>query len=715
MNEPQKPNISTEIKTRIFSEVVEMLKWFASQQIRNVASISGNIITASPISDLNPLLVAAGATVQAMSKDRGCRTLTMDKDFFCGYRQTALAPDEILVSVDIPFSKSNEYFSGFKQCNRKEDDISMVNAGMLVRLSEDWEVNKLVLAYGGMGPALVLARSTMETAVGQKWDDNLFTKLCDSLASDLVLAPGSPGGAVEYRRALALSFLFKFFLQVKQRINPAMPSSDLSALQPMESSDPKTMQVVGAQDSRSKVTDCVGQIIPHKAALQQSTGQAIYVDDMVPTQDEVHMALVTSTKAFAKILTIDYAAALAVPGVVDYISAKDVPGQNSLQSQLDSVFSEDEVTCQGYIIGAVVADSADVARRAAKMIKIEYEDKSPIVITIEDAIKHSSFYPGERRISTGNLEAGFAASTFTLTGEIRMNGQNHFYLETMSTRALPGEAGEMEVFCSTQHPKCVQEKIAIVLGLPSNKIVVRTKRMGGGFGGKETQSALSAVPCAVAAHKLQRPVRCVLDRDEDMVTTGNRHPFLAKYKVGFSPDGKLHALDLELYSNAGNSLDRSFAVIERGILQVDSCYKVENLRIVAKCCKTNIMSNTAFRGFGGLQGTFIAEAIQEDVAEYLGIEPLKGFMVFAIFKMDVIPELSASHMEDDKKRGKNYTAYEKGLLLEILKRYPIIEDKGNDNNINNKKQEAWDRVTTEYNSHENVAKREKANLEEFKN
>ncbi|RUS88161.1 hypothetical protein EGW08_004058, partial [Elysia chlorotica] len=520
-----------EFKTRIFCEFVEMLKWFASNQIRNVASVSGNIMTASPISDLNPLFVAAGATVEAMSKDRGMRTVAMDKDFFCGYRRTALAPDEVLVSVTIPCTKTNEFFQGFKQCNRKEDDISMVNAGMMVRLSDSHVVNDIVLAYGGMGPTVVLAQQAMEGVIGLKWDESLMSKMCDLLPADLTLTPGSPGGAEEYRRALALSFFFKFFLRIKQTCDLETTQSDLSALEPMDSSELKSIQVIGARDSRSKVKDCVGQAVPHKAALQQSTGQAIYVDDMTPIRGELHMALVTSTRSYAKILSIDPSAALHLPGVLDFVSARDVPGINSIGYKMDSVFAVDEVTCQGQIIGAVVADTIDLAHRAARLVNVQYEDKTPLVITIEDAIQHSSFYPDVRTISVGDLEQGFSGSAHTLSGECRMNAQNHFYLETMATRALPGEAGEMEVFCSTQHAAAVQEDIAKVLGISSHKIAVRTKRMGGGFGGKETQSSLSAVPTAVAAHKLHKPVRCVLDRDEDMVTTGNRHPFLAKYKV----------------------------------------------------------------------------------------------------------------------------------------------------------------------------------------
>ncbi|BFZ07584.1 hypothetical protein BsWGS_10623 [Bradybaena similaris] len=608
-----------EHKTRVMSSIVEMLQWFAGHQIRNVASLSGNILTASPISDMNPLLLAAGATVCVQSQERGRRSVKIDGHFFCGYRQTALASDEVLLSVLIPFTRENEHFAGYKQANRKDDDISLVTSGMKVALSKVNTINKATLAFGGMGVTTMLAHRTMQSIIGHEWTDSLVSKVSDLLASDLPLSPGAPGGFVEYRQALALSFFFKFFVTVQQRVLKNQAVKDLSAIQSMEKPACKSMQVVGGVDARLKTHDVVGKPIVHSSALQQSTGEAIYLDDMPPVEGELHMALVTSTRPHSNILRVDPSRALSAPGVVDFVTAADIPGVNNLGIHMDTVFATKEVTCQGQVIGAIVAETQALARNAARLVDVQYQDKQPVIITIEDAIKHESYFTPFRRIQTGNLEAGFAASQHVLEGEVRIGGQNHFYMETMATRVLPGENGELEVFASTQNPSAFQLDLAKVLGVPSSKIVVRVKRLGGGFGGKESQIVLSGIPAAVAARKLGRAVRCVLDRDVDMVTTGNRHPFLGKYKVGFTPEGKILALDLELYSNAGNSLDLSYAVIEKAIMDSDASICIPNMRIVGRACRTNILSNTAFRGFGAPQGMFISQAILDEVASFLSL------------------------------------------------------------------------------------------------
>ncbi|KAH9487576.1 hypothetical protein Btru_072338 [Bulinus truncatus] len=610
-------------KTGIFSAFFEMLKWFGSHQIRNVASLAGNLITASPISDLNPLLLASEASVKLQSHGRGPRILTINREFFTEYRQTSLARGEVVVWVTIPFTKKGQFFSGFKQGIRKEDDISIVNAGMMVELNDDKVINKITLAFGGMGQTVVLASETMETLLGNQWDDSLYPRACEYLARDLPLDPGTPGGSEEYRRTLALSFFKKFYTSVNNELHMDQIPSEISAIQPLESPITKATQVIGAVDSRDQSLYPVGRPEAHLSALQHSTGEAQYIDDMPPLDGELYLSLVTSTKPFAKILSIDPSAALASVGVVDFIGAADVPNKNNLGIVMYKVFEDTEVTCQGQVIGAVVATTHEYARNAARLVQIDYEPKTPIIITTKEAIRNNSYFPAHKEIIIGDAEAGFKSSDHILEGEVRINGQNHFYLETMATRAIPGENGELEIFASSQCPADVQHSVATVLGLDINKVMVRTKRIGGGFGGKETQVLLSAAPTAVAASKLGKPVRCILERDEDMVTTGNRHPFLAKYKVGFTSEGKILSLDIEIYCNAGNSMDLSLAVLDKAMLLIDASYKFPNMRIVGKACKTNIMSNTAFRSFGGIQGQWIVECIIDDVVAFRSLDPVQ--------------------------------------------------------------------------------------------
>ncbi|XP_071078978.1 xanthine dehydrogenase/oxidase-like [Haliotis cracherodii] len=615
-----------EWKTRVYAAIVEMLQWFGGHQIRNAAAVGGNITTASPISDLNPLFLAAGVVLEVASRDGGWRKITMDSRFFKGYRKTEIKPDEVLVSLTIPHTKKEEFFAGFKQANRKDDDISIVNSGMRVLLDADSDVIKEIsLAFGGMAPITVMATKTMQQLVGKSWDENLVGAAIPYLSSDLPLPAGSPGGNVEYRSTLTVSFFFKFYLAVKtqlgkQSTGAPVPQSYLSAVSEFERLPRQSCQLYDNVASGQPSTDAVGRPLVHRAAYQQATGEAVYVDDMPPLADELVLALVTSTRAHAKIVSIDASDALTLPGVVDFICQKDVPGLNKLQLGQEEIFASSEVSCQGQVIGAVVGDCQINAQRGARAVKVVYEDLDAI-ITIEEAVAKNSFYSPSHTIKHGDLETGFSESDHVLEGEVRSGAQEHFYIETHGALAIPKEDGEMELFAATQNPSEVQSVISEVLGVPANRITVRTKRLGGGFGGKETRTVLVSAPVAVAAVKHRHPVRCVLDRDEDMRTTGTRHPFKGKYKIGFTADGRVMALELHLYSNCGNSIDVSEAVMDRALLHVDNSYYIPHIRATGHLCKTNIPSCTAYRGFGAPQAMFVAETWITDVADYLNLSP----------------------------------------------------------------------------------------------
>ncbi|XP_066282060.1 xanthine dehydrogenase/oxidase-like [Branchiostoma lanceolatum] len=315
-----------------------------------------------------------------------------------------------------------------------------------------------------------------------------------------------------------------------------------------------------------------------------------------------------------------------MPGVETFVSAEDVPGSNITGPVVmdEEVFASEKVTCVGQIVGAVLADTQEHAQRAAKAVVVQYEDLEPKIITIEDAILHQSFFQPIYKIEKGNLEEAFEKADQIIEGELRIGGQEHFYLETCAAIVVPhGEDGEMEIFCSTQNPTKTQILAAKALGVPANRVVCRVKRMGGGFGGKETRTCVISSVCAVAADKVGRPVRIMLDRDEDMVITGTRHPFLGRYKVGFMGDGRILALDISLYSNAGNSVDLSSAVMNLALVRSDGAYTIPSIRAVGYICKTNTASNTAFRGFGSPQALFFAESWISDVAIKCGISQLK--------------------------------------------------------------------------------------------
>ncbi|EPY82416.1 xanthine dehydrogenase/oxidase [Camelus ferus] len=648
-------------KVEVFRGVLEQLRWFAGKQVKSVASIGGNIITASPISDLNPVFMASGTKLTIVSRGTR-RTIPMDHTFFHGYRKTLLGPEEILLSIEIPYSRKGEFFSAFKQASRREDDIAKVTCGMRVLFQPGTtQVKELALCYGGMADRTISALKTTRKQLSKFWNEKLLQDVCTGLAEEMSLSPDAPGGMVEFRRTLTLSFFFKFYLTVLQNLGKEDLDDTCGKLDPTYASatllfhkdPPANVQLFQEVPKGQSEEDMVGRPLPHLAAAMQASGEAVYCDDIPCYENELFLRLVTSTQAHAKIKSLDISEAQKVPGFVCFLSADDIPGSNKTGLFNDeTVFAKDKVTCVGHVVGAVVADTPEHAQRAAHGVKVSYEDL-PVIITIEgergynsksflpqsettfhplkakalkllfnlqDAIKNNSFYGSELKIEKGDLKKGFSEADNVVSGELYIGGQEHFYLETHCTVAVPkGEAGEMELFVSTQNAMKAQSSVANMLGVPVNRILVRVKRMGGGFGGKETRGIVMTVAVALAAYKTGHPVRCMLDRDEDMLITGGRHPFLARYKVGFMKTGKIVALEVDHYSNAGNSLDLSHSVMERALFHMDNSYKIPNIRGTGRLCKTNLPSNTAFRGFGGPQGLFIAEYWMSEVAVTCGL------------------------------------------------------------------------------------------------
>uniref|UniRef100_A0A8C5QCP0 Aldehyde oxidase/xanthine dehydrogenase a/b hammerhead domain-containing protein n=1 Tax=Leptobrachium leishanense TaxID=445787 RepID=A0A8C5QCP0_9ANUR len=370
-------------------------------------------------------------------------------------------------------------------------------------------------------------------------------------------------------------------------------------------------------DTKQPAQDPVGRPIVHLSGIKHATGEAVYVDDMPPVDQELFIAFATSTRAHAKILSIDETEARKVPGVVDIIRAKDVPGKNAVDALYPTtiIFLWLQVECVGQIICAVVADTSDHARRAAGKIKIAYEDIEPAIITIEDAIKYKSFYEPFKGIKHGNAEEAFKTADHILEGEVHICGQEQFYMETNSLIVIPkGEENEFDIYVSTQAISTSQFAVAAVLGVPSNRIMSKAKRVGGAFGGKATKPAIFASAAAVAAQKTKRPIRCVLERGEDMLITAGRHPVSGKYKVGCMNDGKIVAADVSFYSNAGCTIDESILVLEVALVKMDNAYNFPNLNCRAIACKTNLPSNTAFRGFGFPQTGLVTETIMDAIA-----------------------------------------------------------------------------------------------------
>jgi xanthine dehydrogenase large subunit len=370
--------------------------------------------------------------------------------------------------------------------------------------------------------------------------------------------------------------------------------------------------------------ETVGKALPHDSAHLHVSGRAAYTDDIPEPRDLLYLAVGMSRVAHGRVRDIDLADVLATPGVVDVITAADIAGENNYGSILkdDPVLADDLVQYVGQPLFVVAADSVDAARRAARKAQVDYEELEAILDPLEAVAKKSFVLPTETLVR-GDPGAALDNAPHRLRRRVFSGGQDQFYLEGHVAMALPQEDGDMLVYSSTQHPDEVQSIIAHATRRASKDIVVICRRMGGAFGGKESQAALIAAIAAVASDKTGRPCKLRLDRDDDMVMTGKRHDFVVDYDVGFDDTGRIVGVDFELAARCGMSADLSGPVNDRAMFHCDNAYFLDNVRIVSHRCKTNTVSNTAFRGFGGPQGMFAIEYVIDDIARALGMDPLE--------------------------------------------------------------------------------------------
>jgi xanthine dehydrogenase large subunit len=366
-----------------------------------------------------------------------------------------------------------------------------------------------------------------------------------------------------------------------------------------------------------------GQSLAHESAHAQVRGQAHYADDLPEVKGTLHAAPILSPHAHGHLRGMDTRAALAHPGVHAVLSAQDIPGDKMLAAFAhdEPIFAIDTVQHIGQVLGLVVADTVSAAREAARKAKLDI-DPLPSLLTIDQAMAAQSFVLPPVTVQRGDFEAALQRAPHRIQGAFSVGGQEHFYLEGQVAYALPQEQGQWCVYSSTQHPGEVQHWVAHALGLQQHDVRVECRRMGGGFGGKETQAGHVAVWAALAAHKVKAPVKLRLDRDDDFAITGKRHPFQYRYRVGFDDSGLLCGLDLTLMSNCGFSADLSGPVNDRAVFHCDNAYFLEDVRITSLRLKTNLQSQTAFRGFGGPQGMILIETIMGEIARKLRIDPL---------------------------------------------------------------------------------------------
>lgn len=361
---------------------------------------------------------------------------------------------------------------------------------------------------------------------------------------------------------------------------------------------------------------------PHESAIRHVTGTARYVDDLPEPPGTLHGALVLSPHARARFTDLDVQEALSVPGVVRVLSARDIKGHRHIGPIVhdEELLATEVAEYRGHPVALVLATSADVALRAAARVQARWEPL-PAVLDVEAAIHAGAFHTAPHRIQRGDVDAALGQAAHRLTGRTTNGYQDHFYLETQASLATPLDDGGFHIWSSTQHPTECQKLAAAVLGVGAHRVVVECARMGGGFGGKESQAAHFACLAALGAQATGHPVKIRLDRETDMRVTGKRHPFVTHWEAGFDADGHLLALRAELYSNGGHSLDLSGSILDRALFHLDNAYFIPNVDVVGRVCRTNLPSNTAFRGFGGPQGVLVIESVMERAAEHLGMDP----------------------------------------------------------------------------------------------
>uniref|UniRef100_A0A8D1SKJ8 FAD-binding PCMH-type domain-containing protein n=1 Tax=Sus scrofa TaxID=9823 RepID=A0A8D1SKJ8_PIG len=578
-------------KTKTYRALLKHLRTLAGAQIRNMAVC----ITSS------------------FSLIEGERQIPLDGHFLERSPDASLKPEEVVLSVYIPHSPQWHFVSGLRMAQRQENASAIANAGMSVQFEEGTDrIKALQMFYGSVGPTVVSASQACQQLIGRQWDDQMLSDACRLVLDEIYIPPAAKGGMVEYRRTLIISLLFKFYLRVRQGLNkmdpqkfPNIPEKFLSALEDFPIETPQGIQTFQCVDPSQPPQDPVGHPVMHQSAIKHATGEAVFVDDMPPIAQELFLAVVTSTRAHAKIISIDTSEALALPGVVDVITAEDVPGDNNHQGEI--FYAQNEVICVGQIVCTVAADTYAHAKEAAKKVKIAYEDLEPRIITIEQALEHNSFLSVEKKIEQGNVEQAFKYVDQIIEGEVHVEGQEHFYMETQTILAIPQEEDkEMVLHLGTQFPTHVQEYVAAALNVPRSRIACHMKRAGGAFGGKVTKPALLGAVCAVAANKTGRPIRFVLERGNDMLITAGRHPLFGKYKIGFMNNGVIKAADVEYYINGGCTPDESEMVIEFIVLKSENAYNIPNFRC---------------RGFGFPQATVVVEAYITAVASQCNLPP----------------------------------------------------------------------------------------------
>ena len=599
---------------RHWPTLAEVAQRFAGPAVRHAGTLGGNIANGSPIGDGAPVLMALNAQV-VLRRAEGSRVLPLD-EFYLDYMKNHMGPDEFIEALWVPLDASAQV-RAYKISKRFDSDISAVCAGLSVTLA-DGQVQTVRFAFGGMAAIVKRATAAERAVMGQPWSEATVSAAMAALAQDFTPMSDLRASAA-YRLETAQALLHRFWRET---------AADHKLSGAREVAQETTPAPAPSRPTPSVRTP-LGQALAHESAMLHVQGAAPYTDDLPERAGTLHMALVLSPVAHGVLRPIPKDTWARLPGVVAVITAQDIPGENDCGPIVhdDPILASELVQYVGQPVAAIVATRRDLARRAAAQARKSLEiEPLPAVLDMRQAHAQQRYVVPPlhmvRESSPGALKKAMEAAAHRHRGSFSLGGQEQFYLEGQIAYAIPLEDRAMQVICSTQHPSEMQTIVARALGLTSHRVQVECRRMGGGFGGKESQSGLFAAAASVAAQQLQRPVKLRLDRDDDFMITGRRHPFEFDYEVGFDDQGRILAVEITMLANAGFSTDLSVPVLTRALCHFDNAYWLPEVAIHGYLAKTHTQSNTAFRGFGGPQGALAMEVILDDVARRLGHDGL---------------------------------------------------------------------------------------------
>jgi xanthine dehydrogenase molybdopterin binding subunit/xanthine dehydrogenase small subunit len=595
--------------------LIDKMLWvFASRQIRSRASLAGNLVTASPIGDMAPCLLALDAQVVlsrwvASASRIETRSVPIS-NFFAGYRKSVIVADEVLTEVLLPKTVLNaasgsRVWDSFKVSKRREMDIAIVSAAFRVECDAAGVVVLARLAYGGVAATPMRALEIETLLLGKPWNAATAASVEAKLAEVFTPLDDVRSGKA-YRVGLIVSLWRKFALGVQ---------SEAQDLQLTWEDAERAGRVFAPPSDASRA-------LSHESGALHVTGAARYVDDDAAKRSMLQVWPVRSKVARGKITKLDVRAAEIAPGIACVLTAKDIPGLNDVGAvrKDEPLLAADAVAFAGQWIAVVVGDSIQACKDAAALVVLEITEEPPILGLLQ-AISENSYHTDPHVIVRGDARAAIDSAPHKLSGRLEVGGQEHFYLEAQAAWAEYEEDGNIVVSSSTQHPSEIQAVVSHVMHLPRNQIIVQSPRMGGGFGGKETQGNAFAALAALASKKTGKPVAMQLDRDVDMESTGKRHPFHFAYEVGFDSEGMLLGAIVRVTNDGGYALDLSESICDRALFHLDNAYYIPAARFEGRVAKTNTVSHTAFRGFGGPQGMVAIEEIIDAVARTTGLAP----------------------------------------------------------------------------------------------